>query len=161
MYNFVEKQLFSMLIFEIYPCIIDGLGKSLHKLYVLARDFFFTSALLWLCQLQSKQLLIENSYLLWKTGWVKYCKATPNCGLCPVAGQAVQNLSLLLCGWLHWTDTTPWSSRQSAVSAISSEEASSSWPLLPACLALFLGKSMSFYVVDASKANFWQNFLLI
>lgn len=46
--------------------------------------FFFTSALLWLCQLSSKQLLVANSYLLWKSGWVKYCKATPNFGLCPV-----------------------------------------------------------------------------
>lgn len=41
MYNFVEKQLFSMLIFEIYPCIIDGLGKLPCKLDIFTCDFSF------------------------------------------------------------------------------------------------------------------------
>lgn len=84
--------------------------------------FFFASALLWLCKSWSKQMLIENSHLLWRTRWVKYFKTIPNFGICAVVRKAVWNLNLLLCGWLHQTDTNCWSSRQSAVSAISSEE---------------------------------------
>lgn len=123
MYNFMKNQLFSMPVFEIYPCIIHGLGKLLWKsVYSQMQLFFFASALLWLCKSWSKQMLIENSHLLWRTRWVKYFKTIPNFGICAVVREAVWNLNLLLCGWLHQTDTNCWSSRQSAVSAISSEE---------------------------------------
>lgn len=119
----MKKQLFSMLVFEIYPCIIPGLGKLLWKsVHSQMQLFFFASALLWLCKSWSKQMLIENSHLLWRTRWVKYFKTIPNFGICAVVREAVWNLNLLLCGWLHQTDTNCWSSRQSAVSAISSEE---------------------------------------
>lgn len=47
MYNSIKKQLFSMLNFEIYPCIIHGLGKLLYKsVYSQMQLFFFGSALL-------------------------------------------------------------------------------------------------------------------
>lgn len=119
----MKKQLFSMPVFEIYPCIIHGLGKLLWKsVHSQMQLFFFASALLWLCKSWSKQMLIENSHLLWRTRWVKYFKTIPNFGICAVVREAVWNLNLLLCGWLHQTDTNCWSSRQSAVSAISSEE---------------------------------------
>lgn len=124
MYNSIKKQLFSMLSFAIYPCVIHGLGKLLCKsVYSQMQLFFFASALLWLCKSRSKQMLIKNSHLFWRTRWVKYFKTIPNFGIYAVVKQAVQNLNILLCGWLHWTYTNCWSSRQSAVSAISSEEA--------------------------------------
>lgn len=122
MYSFMKKQLFSVLVFEICPCIIHGLGKLLWKsVHSQMQLFFFASALLWLCKSWSKQMLIENSHLLWRTRWAKYFNTIPNFGICAVVREAVWNPNLL-CGWLHQTDTNCWSSRQSAVSAISSEE---------------------------------------
>lgn len=37
----MKKRLFSILIFEIYPCIVDGLGKLPCKLYILTSDSSF------------------------------------------------------------------------------------------------------------------------
>lgn len=68
------------------------------------RLFFFASALLWLCKSWSKQMLIKNSHLLWRTRLIKYFKTIPNFGVCAVVKQAAQNLNLLLYGWLHQPD---------------------------------------------------------
>lgn len=90
MYNFVEEHLFSLLILDIYPCITDGLGKLLCKLYIITCDFSFLPQLCYDSATIMKQTAAYWKQLLAVENWmVKYGKATPNFGVCPVVGQVV------------------------------------------------------------------------